>query len=104
VVDPAKVRDYLLSFEHPVGRTKARFFAALGFTRVAWPQLQRALLELARTGAAEHGAPSPFGQKYVVRGTIQGPAGRTGTVETAWIVLAGEDHPRLVTAYPGGPG
>ena len=26
VVDPAKVRDYLLSPEHPVGRFKATFF------------------------------------------------------------------------------
>jgi len=31
VVDPAKLRDYLLSPEHPVGRAKARYFTALGF-------------------------------------------------------------------------
>ena len=28
---PAKVRDYLLSPTHPLGRSKARFFARLGF-------------------------------------------------------------------------
>ncbi|GJG85381.1 hypothetical protein tb265_05620 [Gemmatimonadetes bacterium T265] len=33
VVDPAKVRDYLLSPDHPVGESKARFFATLGLTR-----------------------------------------------------------------------
>ena len=100
VVDPAKVRDYLLSFEHPVGRSKARFFAALGFSRAAWPELRSALLGLGREGNAEPGPASPFGQKYVVRGTIQGPTGRTATIVTAWIVLAGEDMPRFVTAYP----
>jgi hypothetical protein len=30
-VDEQKVRDYLLSPVHPVGRFKARVFAALGF-------------------------------------------------------------------------
>jgi hypothetical protein len=32
IVDAAKVRDYLLSPEHPVGRFKAVFFGALGYT------------------------------------------------------------------------
>jgi hypothetical protein len=31
-IDPAKIRDYLLSLTHPVGRFKAPFFAALGYT------------------------------------------------------------------------
>ena len=101
VVDPAKVRDYLLAPDHPVGRSKARFFAALGFTREAWAELQRALLALAAEGQAEPGVASVFGQKYVVRGIIRGPGGRDAAVETAWIVLHGEDFPRLVTAYPG---
>ena len=35
-----------------------------------------------------------FGQKYVVRGIIQGPGGRAAWVLTAWIVRAGEDAPR----------
>ena len=103
IVDPAKVRDYLLSFEHPVGRSKARFFAALGFSRERWPELQRALERLAVEGEAAPGAASPFGQKYVVRGMIRGPEprARAAAVESAWIVLHGEAAPRLVTAYPG---
>lgn len=43
VIDPAKIRDYLLSPEHPVGRFKARFFAALGFRRDRWEELASAL-------------------------------------------------------------
>jgi hypothetical protein len=84
-----------------VGRTKARFFASLGFDRADWSALRRALLALAASGEAEAGERTRFGQKYIVRGTIRGPAGRTGRVLSAWIVLAGEDFPRLVTAYPG---
>jgi hypothetical protein len=30
VIEPAKLRDYLLSSSHPVGRFKAVFFHALG--------------------------------------------------------------------------
>jgi hypothetical protein len=103
-VDPAKVRDYLLSPEHPVGRGKARFFAALGFRRAEWPALQTALGQLARDGTVRLGDLTPFGQKYRVGGMLQGPSGRGAAVETVWIILTGEDFPRLVTAYPGPAG
>jgi hypothetical protein len=46
IVDAAKVRDYLLSHEHPVGRFKAAFFESLGYTLSDWMRLQRDLIEL----------------------------------------------------------
>jgi hypothetical protein len=101
IVDPAKVRDYLLSAEHPVGRSKAVFFNALGFARDNWHELQQVITSLAIEDTAELGEKIEFGQKYVVRGTIQGPNGRVAAVKTAWIVLNGEDFPRFVTAFPG---
>lgn len=67
VIEADKVRNYLLSAEHPVGRFKARFFGALGYTQADWLALQRDLLGVARSGAAEPGRTSPFGQKYQVR-------------------------------------
>ena len=100
VVEDAKVRDYLLSPDHRVGRSKARFFGALGFEQPAWLILRDALVALALEGEAERGESSVFGQKYVVRGMLRGPAGRSAAVVTAWIVLRGDDVPRFVTAYP----
>jgi hypothetical protein len=99
VVDMAKVRNYLLSPEHPVGSAKARFFAQLGFDRTRWTALRDQLIGLALEDAtpAER---STFGQKFVVRGMIRGPRGRSAAVLAIWIVRAGEDFPRLVTAYP----
>ena len=41
-IEPAKLRDYLLSTGHPVGRFKARFFAALGFSAERWQELEEA--------------------------------------------------------------
>lgn len=100
-VDPIKVRDYLLSPEHPVGCNKARFFAALGFTRAAWPALWRTLLSIAHEGEAVPGAETPFGRKYEIHATIIGPSGKPARVVTVWMIRDGEDFPRLVTAYPG---
>lgn len=42
-IDPAKLRDYLLSPTHPIERFKARFFAALGFVPERWLELGEAL-------------------------------------------------------------
>jgi hypothetical protein len=100
VIPPEKVRDYLLSPVHPVGRAKARFCAALGFRQAEWPLLQAALRAQAEAGEAEPVA-SAYGRKFEVRGMLQGPGGRDAAVVTVWIILAGEEAPRLVTAVPG---
>ena len=75
IVEAGKVRDYLLAPDHPVGWAKARFFAALGFTRDGWPLLRDALLAVAREGVAEIGEATVFGQKYAVRGIVGGRRG-----------------------------
>jgi hypothetical protein len=66
VVEDAKVRDYLLSPTHPVGRFKSVFFIALGFSSDHWLLLGDALLDLARTGDAAPGQPSPFRLKFEI--------------------------------------
>ncbi len=100
VVDPAKVRDYLLSSAHQVGRFKAVFFSGLGFTRDRWDLLRDALLAHARSGDAHAGQPSLHGRKIEVHGTLQGPAGAAKVI-AVWILRAGERGPRFVTAFPG---
>jgi len=99
VVQPEKVRDYLLSATHPVGRFKAVFFSRLGFESTGWADLRDALIDMARTGQVSAGHPSPYGKKFEVRGTLRGPKGAAETV-SVWIVLTGEDVPRFVTAFP----
>jgi hypothetical protein len=101
ILDDAKVRDYLLSREHPIGRFKASFFGTLGYTRDHWHRLQQDLLQVGRSGSATEGQRSSFGQKYEVRGILEGPSGGRADIVTVWIVLNGEDSPRFVTAFPG---
>ena len=101
VVAPEKVRDYLLSPTHPVGRLKAAFFVVLGYSQEDWSQLQRHLLQIASEDAAVNGRFSRFGKKYEVPAMLTGPTGRSAKVLTVWIVRHGEDAPRFVTAMPG---
>lgn len=100
-VEPAKVRDYLLSPVHPVGRFKAAVFGALGYTAATWEQLRDDLLHLAVHGVAVAGRASPYGQKYEVSGTLKGPNSREAQIVSVWLLPADGGAPRFVTAFPG---
>ena len=101
VIEAAKIRDYLLSTSHPVGRFKTPFFTGLGYTRANWRGLEADLRNLAATGDAQPGQPSPYGQKYEIRGILRGPSGKYSEVLTVWIILVSGDVPQFVTAFPG---
>jgi len=100
VVDEAKVRDYLLSWSHPVGRSKAAFFGALGYSARDHQRLAADLLEHALAHDVRPGGENEYGRKYEVRGRIEVPAGKAAVIVSVWIVLYTEDFPRFVTAYP----
>ncbi len=102
IVELAKVRHYLLSAFHPIGRFKAAFFRSIGYTAAEWHVLELDLRALAAHGDAIAVESTTSGQKYEVRGNLQGPSGARASVVTVWIVLAGEDLPRFVTVYPAG--
>lgn len=101
VIDPVKLHGYLLSTTHPIGRFKARFFAALGFTAHNWLELDVALRVQHLTRGAEPGDAASHGQFFTIRAMLQGPTG-SARVISVWLVRTGEDHPRFVTAFPGG--
>ena len=101
VMEAAKLRDYLLSFAHPVGRIKAAFFAAYGYTANNWRQLEADLRRLVEAQDVNKSQSSRYGQKYEVRGTIKAPNGKSVEVVAVWIIRRGEHVPRFVTAHPG---
>ena len=100
VIPGEKLRDYLLDPSHIVGRHKAAFFRALGYTQENWKDLESDLRRFLREEAREKGE-TKYGTKYDIQGQINGPAGRSSRIVTAWIVLHGEDFPRFITAHPG---
>ena len=101
VIEPAKLREYLLSATHPIGRFKSAFFSTLGYSIEHWQHLEADLRQLALSQDARPGQASEYGQKYEIRGILTGPSGRSAEIVSVWIILSGEDFPRFVTSYPG---
>ncbi len=100
IVESSKVRDYLLSPSHPVGRFKAVVFTSLGYTKENWPRLRDDLLAHASSGMVRPTEPSTYGQKYLVSGTLTGPNGRSGVFVSVWLLASDASAARFVTAYP----
>ncbi|MBI3157606.1 MAG: hypothetical protein HYZ20_19675 [Burkholderiales bacterium] len=99
VIPTAKLRDYVLNPDHPEGGHKARVIAAvLGFDRSTRAQLEAEILRALPASPAVERGRKPFGREYTVDVPVTGPAG-SGIVRTGWMILEGENHPRLVSAY-----
>ena len=77
VVDPAKLTEYLLNPDHPVGGDKAAFLTRFGFQRGAWQILEAALLVHARTGEVVGERQSQYGRHYTVEGPLPTSTGGT---------------------------
>jgi hypothetical protein len=99
VIAPEKLRDYLLSPIHPIGRYKALFFRTLGYEQSNWRQLEGQLRSLLAR-PAEPLESTEYGTKYAITAPLTGLNGRMAEIVSIWIILAGEDMPRFVTAYP----
>lgn len=100
VVDERKVRDYLLSKAHPIGRFKARVLARAGFESGNWIDLVTQLRHLAVQGDAKPDQATEYGQKYLISAILKGPRGLGVEVTTVWIVPSAGGPTRLVTVYP----
>lgn len=99
VVPEEKLREYLLSETHPIGRFKAVFFRSLGFELGHLELLEKGLRAHLTAGVVRK-ITTEYGRKYEVRGMLTGPSGRSGRVISVWIVPWEQDYPRFVTAYP----
>lgn len=99
LIDARKVRGYLLSDTHPVGRFKARVFAAVGFDDTKAQAFIAELRRIAVTGEVAEVEDMEFGRKYTVPGELHGPAGSL-QILTVWIQESGQAAVRLVTVRP----
>jgi hypothetical protein len=95
-----KIVDYLLSENHPVGKSKARYFRSHGFNDENASDLANGLLSIAQNGQVGSSERSLFGIKYVLDGELDTPNGDKIRVRTVWIIESNSDIPRFVTAYP----
>ena len=99
VVDLRKLVDYALNPDNPVGRHKARVFAAaLGFDRSNGHLLVEEIRRGVMACLAEPGKVDAYGARYRVDLPLTGPQG-SAVVRTAWIYRTGSDVPELVTLH-----
>jgi hypothetical protein len=99
LIEERKVLEYLLSRSHPVGRFKARVFAALGFEGKNGAAFIGELRRIAAVGEVSEVIETSFGQKYTVPGDLKGPLGEL-PVLTVWFLERGQERARLVTVRP----
>ncbi len=100
VIEEKKLTDYLLSEVHPVGKSKARYFRALGYREMNADLLKEGFKGIANSNQVREAINTPFGMKYVIDGRLNTPIGIVAWVRTVWIIESGELFPRFVTAYP----
>ena len=99
LIEERKVLEYLLSRTHPVGRFKARVFAALGFESKDAEAFIGELRRIAAVGEVSEVVGTSFGEKHIVPGDLKGSLGEL-PVLTVWFVERGQDRARLITVRP----
>ena len=102
IIDPVKLKDYVLSDTHPTGRFKAALFQQMGYTGKNWGQFAGDIRIQHLALDAELGEKTKYGQKYIITGDLTGPSGKVMKLKSIWIILTGEELPRFITIYPKG--
>lgn len=95
-----KLKDYLLSEKHAVGKSKAKLLRSFGFNEDKVNLLKEGLIAIAQNEKIKEEIPSAYGIKYIIDGKLTTPDGKLITMRTVWIINKGEAEPRFVTAYP----
>jgi hypothetical protein len=96
----SKLKDYLLSETHSVGKSKAKLLRSLGFNKMNVNLLKESLMAIAHSGDVKEAISSPHGVKYIIDGLLQTQAGGSIKMRTVWIIDKGHERARFVTAYP----
>jgi len=73
---------YLLSETHGVGKAKAKYFRALGYTDANADKFSDALINIAKSERVSQKATTPYGKKYTIEGDLAAPGGATARIRT----------------------
>ncbi len=100
-ISESKLKNYLLNENHIDGLHKAKFFRSFGFTIENWQEFKNSLLEhLKQNYKNSILTHSPYGEKYIVTGVLEGIDGRKPTIKSVWFVENDKKILKFVTAYP----
>jgi hypothetical protein len=100
IIKTEKLTKYLLNFDHPKGKSKAKLFQILGFELSNADELASQLLNIIFENDFNEVEETQHGVSYIVFGNIVGDNGRTRLLKTIWMLPKDSDIPHFVTAYP----
>lgn len=93
-----KIRDYLLSLRKR--NDKSKWLAIAGYRLENWQQLEQDL----RTQILSHDAiptdKTKYGQIFEIKGTLNGPNGKTLEVHTVWMTEYESKSTKFITMFP----
>lgn len=79
---------------------QVQIFRSHGYNEKNADSLRDGLLSIANKEEVNGIISSGYGTKYIIDGNLKTPSGEELTVKTVWIIDAGQEIPRFVTAYP----
>lgn len=98
-IDPVKLRDYCLNFDHPRGKHNARVFEAkFGIRQQDWKDLSVAIQLKLHDGLCVEDREDQYGKRFYLD-MVLSLKGRSAEVRTSWILRTGENFARLTSCY-----
>ena len=98
VIAREKLTDYLLSPRDD--HDKSGFLRLAGYSCANAAQLEADLRTQLLSRAATVAGESPYGTKYIIRGSLTGPNGRTLRVLSVWMRENATGLTKFITLYP----
>lgn len=98
-IDVRKLTDYCLDENHPVGKHKAKLFAAaLNLRKENALELSEILLLAVKSNGAKPGIQDSFGQRYTVDFEVE-KDGKHAIIRSGWIIPINSNVPKLITCF-----
>jgi len=98
IIATTKLTEYLLRWRPE--DDKSEFLAQAGYTALNAERLVTDMREQLLSLEAELVEETEFGPKYLIRGTLDGPNGRSLRVVSIWMTENATGDTKLVTLYP----
>lgn len=79
---------------------KSGFLAIAGYSREHATQLEMAIRTQLLPFPATPAGKNPYGEKFIIRGQLTGPNGRTLRVQSVWMLEKATGLTKFITLYP----
>jgi len=100
IIEPRKLRDYLLNQSHPEGVAKAEYLSEMGYNQENYHVLEFDLRNQHLTHDALPGKVSIYGAKFEIVAPLIGPNGNLRLIRSVWMIRKNDTIARLITLIP----